>query len=432
MTLVIQILVFILFAICFAWIIKSFDFFRLVGIPSSIVVGTFFLKVAVGIGLWGLYTFVFTERANADIYKYYDDGYLLFLQLRDQPVLAFKFFFGIEDEKITSLMHDTMHWNRDYNFGVLNDNQTMIRFNFLTSYFSHGFIHLHTLFINFLSFIGLVALYKTIHKQLDLPAFVLYFAIFLIPSTLLWGSGILKEGFLLFSLGFFSFTFFKWLSNPSIRYSYFLMIGIALLTIIKPYVFLSLIPVIIAAVIVRFTQLKPIISYLSIITSGFIIFVFFRELHLFDLFDLLQQKQTAFYNVAQINGAGSAISTPSIQTPTEALIAIPEVLINVLFRPFITEIHSIFYLLAAVENLLLLILIVTMLFFFKKPNANQLNFLFFGLFFTLILGTLIGWTTPILGAVVRYKVPFLPFLFALIFSCIDFNKINQKFNLSIR
>lgn len=34
------------------------------------------------------------------------------------------------------------------------------------------------------------------------------------------------------------------------------MIGIALLTIIKPYVFLSLIPVIIAAVIVRFTQLN--------------------------------------------------------------------------------------------------------------------------------------------------------------------------------
>ena len=122
----------------------------------------------------------------------------------------------------------------------------------------------------------------------------------------------------------------------------------------------------------------------------------------------------------------------SIQTPTEALIAIPEVLINVLFRPFITEVHSIFYLLAAVENLLLLILIVTMLFFFKKPNAYQLNFLFFGLFFTLILATLIGWTTPILGAVVRYKVPFLPFLFTLIFSCIDFNKINQKFNLSIR
>jgi hypothetical protein len=432
MTLVIQIIVFIAFSIGIGVLIKMHDFFQLKGIPSRLVVSAFFLKVFVGIGLWALYTFVYTERANADIYKYYDDGYLLFLQLRDQPVLAFKFFFGIQDVQISALLKDTMHWDREYNFGVLNDNRTMIRFNFLASYFSHGFIHLHTLFINFLSFTGLVALYKTINRQLTLPAFALFFAVFLIPSTLLWGSGILKEGFLLFSLGIFTLTFFNWLAKTNLRNSGYLIIGTALLAIIKPYVLLSLIPVVAAASAIRFLKIKPIIAYLGVISIDFFGVVLLKQFHLFDLFDLLQQKQTAFYNVAMMSESGSVVSVSSIQTPLEALFAIPEVLVNVLFRPFITEVNSIFYLLAAAENLMLLILIVTMLLFFKKPTINQLNFLFFGLFFTLILGTLIGWTTPILGAVVRYKVPFLPFLFALIFSCIDFNKINQKFNLSIR
>ena len=202
--------------------------------------------------------------------------------------------------------------------------------------------------------------------------------------------------------------------------------------IIKPYVFLSIIPFAIAAAITKRLSVKPLLAYLGVVLIGFAIIVVVQLLGIFDLFDLLQQKQTAFYNVAMMNEAGSVISAPPIQTPLMAIFAIPEVLTTVLFRPFITEINSILYALAAAENLLLLGLITLMIFFFKHPTRKQLNFAFFALFFTLILGTLIGWTTPILGAVVRYKVPFLPFIFSLIFSCIDFNKINHKFNLSIR
>jgi hypothetical protein len=432
MTLMVQISVFLAFLIVFIYLIKCLKFFQLEGIKLTYLMVAFLLKVIIGTALWALYTYHYTDRANADIYKYFDDGYYLFTQLKGKPLLALQWFFGIENQEITEILKGTMNWSREYNFGVLNDNRTMIRFNFLVSYLSLGFIHLHTLFINFLSFIGLIALYKVINKQLTLPKSALLFALFLIPSTLLWGSGILKEGFLLFSLGLFVYFFFNWISAASLKNSLFLSLGIALMLIIKPYVLLSIIPVAVAAILTKRLKLKPLMTYMGVVLIGFATIVVVQLLGIFDLFDLLQQKQTAFYNVALLNEAGSVISAPSIQTPLEALFAIPEVLTTVLFRPFITEISGTLYLLAAAENLLLLLSLVIMLFFFKRPQKKALNFIYFALFFTLILGTLIGWTTPILGAIVRYKVPFLPFIFSLIFSCIDFDKINQKFNLSIR
>jgi hypothetical protein len=39
----------------------------------------------------------------------------------------------------------------------------------------------------------------------------------------------------------------------------------------------------------------------------------------------------------------------------------------------------------------------------------------FFLSFLILLAVLIGWTTPVLGAVVRYRMPLLPFL---IMSCL--------------
>lgn len=432
MTLAIHTIVFLAFLLWFLYLIKRLNFFQLYNVNSLILQLAFILKVIVGIVLWALYTHYYTDRSNADIYKYFDDGWYLFSQFKGKPLLAIQWFLGIENPEITKILKGTMNWSREYNFGVLNDNRTMIRFNFLINYLSFGFIHLHTLFINFLSFTGLIAIYKVSKRQLDLPKSVLLFALFLIPSILLWGSGILKEGFLLFSLGIFVHSLFSWLNEFSLKNSLYLLVGLGLMLIIKPYVLLSLVPVSAAAISVKFFKIKPLLTYPAVALLGLALILLFKGLGIFDLFDLLHQKQTAFFNVAKINEAGSLISAPSIQTPLEAIIAIPEVLTTVLFRPFITEVNSIFYLLSATENLMLLMSIVIMILFFKQPKQHQLNFLFFGLFFTLILGTLIGWTTPILGAIVRYKVPFLPFIFIFIFSCIDFNKINQKFNLSIR
>ena len=50
----------------------------------------------------------------------------------------------------------------------------------------------------------------------------------------------------------------------------------------------------------------------------------------------------------------------------------------------------------------------------------------FSLFFTVTLGALIGWVTPILGAIVRYKIPLMPFLILIPTYYIDSDKLPQQ------
>jgi hypothetical protein len=48
------------------------------------------------------------------------------------------------------------------------------------------------------------------------------------------------------------------------------------------------------------------------------------------------------------------------------------------------------------------------------------------MFFTLTLGALIGWVTPVLGAIVRYKIPLLPFLLIIPIYYMDTEKLPQQ------
>ena len=45
----------------------------------------------------------------------------------------------------------------------------------------------------------------------------------------------------------------------------------------------------------------------------------------------------------------------------------------------------------------------------------------------LVLGVLTGEVVPVLGALVRYKLPALIFIFAVLFSLTDFQKIQKQF-----
>jgi hypothetical protein len=74
---------------------------------------------------------------------------------------------------------------------------------------------------------------------------------------------------------------------------------------------------------------------------------------------------------------------------------------------------------ACLENICLFVLILYAFMKRKHLRSEQQNFLLFAFFFTLSLFALIGWVTPVVGAIVRYKVPALPFLVGALLSVID-------------
>ncbi|RKX19990.1 MAG: hypothetical protein DRP35_06755, partial [Candidatus Zixiibacteriota bacterium] len=90
------------------------------------------------------------------------------------------------------------------------------------------------------------------------------------------------------------------------------------------------------------------------------------------------------------------------------------------------DLHSLIMFPPFIENILILGLLCLIIFYRNRLSKEFLPYLFLIISFTLILLILVGLTTPVIGALVRYKVPALPFLFILIFYFLDSPKIIKK------
>jgi hypothetical protein len=90
----------------FLLVIRRWAFFRIGSIPAIWIQGVFLAKVLSGFVLSMVYTHYYTDRATADIWKYFDDGLVMFSALREQPLDYFRMLFG--------MMNDSPHFDRYY------------------------------------------------------------------------------------------------------------------------------------------------------------------------------------------------------------------------------------------------------------------------------------------------------------------------------
>ena len=97
---------------------------------------------------------------------------------------------------------------------------------------------------------------------------------------------------------------------------------------------------------------------------------------------------------------------------TVLLTSIPEVLQNTIIRPYPWDPGSTLKYFPFASNLLLIGFAIFVFFKRKKTNAEEKYLLLYFVISALLILLLIGWTTPILGAIVRYKIA-SEFLFIL-------------------
>src|SRR5690606_17956784 len=86
---------------------------------------------------------------------------------------------------------------------------------------------------------------------------------------------------------------------------------------------------------------------------------------------------------------------------------IPEALVNVLLRPYFTDPGSWLKYLAAIELIFIYALLIYA--YINRRNLQQEDkaLIFAALIFIFLLALTIGWVTPVLGAIVRYRLPIL-------------------------
>jgi hypothetical protein len=242
---------------------------------------------------------------------------------------------------------------------------------------------------------------------------------------MLWSSGILKEGILTFAMGIMLLAFFKMLKNFKFKYFAFFAIGIFLFSLTKFYALIALIPGMIALIWLQKTNhKKPLLKFT--IVHSVLFFIATRSEY---LVFVLYKKQFDFKLLIKDTDAGSYIPSPILEPTTWSLIKnAPWAFANTFFRPHLFEVYSPLVLFAAAENFLIIAMIILSVLFFNKKLITNYSLLYFSIFFVIIMFVLCGLVTPVMGALVRYKIPALPFLFVIFLSVTDFEKIKIFYN----
>jgi len=468
----------------FLLVIRKWRFFRIGGVPTVWFQGVFVAKVLSGVALSLVYTYYYTDRTTADIWKYFDDGMVMFSALREQPLDYFRMLLGILNDTphFDRYYSEMGHWYRPYGSQMANDTHTIIRFNAAVRLLSLGFYQVHSVWANFLGLLGLTGIFVFLRQMAPQKERWLFAGVFLMPWVMFWGSGVLKEPLLFFGLGMFLLGVKSWADGGlSLRNGALMLLSLLFLLTVKSYALVALLPGLLAwRLTYRLPRLHPVPIFLAVylLLAGSAIGLgkLWPEQ---DILQRLEQKQhdfnmlatggtyvrqtetpndtlyipaqhhpnldfstdrkqlnteeavtarkwneayqenahefqipsqTSFQVLLDYGKTGSGIEIPKLDgTMRSTFRAAPMALVNALFRPFPKDVSSAFMLLAVAENLLLVLLMLLVL---VRPDRQFVNHpvVWLCIAFAAVILLLTGLVTPVVGAIVRYKVPALPFL----------------------
>ncbi len=133
---------------------------------------------------------------------------------------------------------------------------------------------INTLFFNFFVFFGCVALYKVFIRLFPKALLSTHFCIFLLPSALFYSSMIHRDGliFLSVSMIIYHFYFLMKTEKSSLKHILIITFFLLLIFLLRNFVFLALIPALIALMVAyRFIQ-KAFLSFVIIYIISIVAF----------------------------------------------------------------------------------------------------------------------------------------------------------------
>jgi len=141
----------ITYTLFFIFLIQKLRFFELEEISKNTLSVIFIIKLFFGFLVWVVYTYYYTYRPTADVFKYFDASEVMFNVLKKKPIHFIKILLGIDCNGTEFYdYYDKMnYWNNSVNSIIYNDNRLIIRVNTIIRFFSLGYFHVHTVFFSF-------------------------------------------------------------------------------------------------------------------------------------------------------------------------------------------------------------------------------------------------------------------------------------------
>jgi len=417
----------------FLMAIRHLPFFKdLPGLPQKTLILFFLIKAMAGAAFILIYTYYYEQR-TADVFRYFNEGKVIFSALKQNPIDYLRMITGIgaDAPHLQAYYVKMRYWWDPELYPVYNDNRLIIRYNAILNLVSFGKIHVNSIIANFISMAGLTALYKFALNYIEKEKITwIKYGIFLFPSLVFWGSGLIKEIMLISLLGFFLYLgdmILRGIRLKPLHYIVFLFFTI-LLFLLKSYVILLLLPCITAFYLSgKLKKTAPSVVFALVVLFAalgvFAIGWIFPELN---PAAVIAKRQNFYMGFSVFVNAGSLIHEVYLEpTLTGVLSYIPRALANVLLRPHIFDSLNPVILMAAIENLAILLMIGFIAFWvIKKKKIGRLAWM--GLWFTLMLFIFIGLTTQVYGTLVRFKIPAIPFVWFSFISIVPVEKLNLQ------
>jgi hypothetical protein len=379
------------------------------GLSKWALLGSWGIKAFASIILLYVYTSIYPLRNEADVFKYYDDGIMLSEIAAEQPAAFTRIMLGTWNTQDMVYLNRLNYWFRSYDHGISNDNRVVIRVNALLNLVTRGSYGLNLLAFIALSWLGSYWLFR-LFLGLSASKITSFIAAFLLPSTLFWSSGILKEALLFFALGGFLYSLFQLYQRVRLNFLFLGILSLFMLSFLKIYILIALLPLVwITWIWARTRSWRMLCSSVIGFLTLFILchVLFFPE---WSMLSTLQGKQFDFIQMAKAVNAGSMVPIiPMDGRLTTLFFLIPLGIWNVLVYPDISMLKNVQSVFAFTENVLILLVFLGALLRLKGISW-KLDWRFPMLVFSLAVFSLVGMTAPVVGAMVRYKAPVLPFL----------------------
>ncbi|NRA12584.1 MAG: hypothetical protein HRT57_11575 [Crocinitomicaceae bacterium] len=363
---------------------------------------------------------------------------------------------------------ETHHWDAGAQ-ALINDNKNILRLHSLFHFASSGYPMIHVLFMCLISIVGTRHLIIGVSSKTDLNKNLILWAFILIPSVLFWTSGILKEPMMLLGVGLLARGLLDNKSRLKKRTYIFLgtivLLGFkpyVIFALIPTFIFIGF-----YKILPKFKIIGALLLLVIITSSSLLIFSKKRE-QMVHLITRKQQdfKNIGKGGIFAWNGDGFYYFEPSqfpdlivknnqviLKKPLKATIIdhggfespipilipkdgtewpiyfkrdqsrgyieiaqiddsfsqlmmnIPGAIRNCLLRPYINDPGSWLKYPALLEGWLVFLFIFYAIFKRLKITKELKLIIVSLLLFIFTLAIIIGLTTPVLGAIVRYRIP---------------------------
>jgi hypothetical protein len=298
-----------------------------------------------------------------------------------------------------------------------------ISFVFYKSYLAISlFFSYYALLGSWVFFKKLMVLYPTIKRELAL-------ALLFIPTVVFWSSTVLKDPITFGSLGFILYGVYNLFSRRKIFLSLLCIAIPAYITyVLKIYIILSFAPALVLLLLltkskdIRNIYLRNIFYIIMVGVSAGLGYLLYANLTSTEaankykaevIFEQIDQQRGQFGLTEQIKG-GSYYGGGS----TTGAMAFPAGIVATFYRPYLWEIKNPVMGLSAIESFLFAVLTISSLFYIGVRKFFHTIFtdplILFCFVFSMLFGGAIGASTANFGALVRYKIPGMPFYFLMI------------------